>query len=104
MSNISKVQRNVGLTKADDDVIECVRVNGQLVDLRTVSPVLRAQYHAVSKRVARHEAAKAELNAIGQQILGEQAIKRAVTQCVSGDHAVANRLMKGANALIGRDN
>jgi hypothetical protein len=73
-------------------VIECVSINGTLVDLRNVSPVLRAHYHAVSRRVARHESAKAELQGIGQQILAEQAIKAAPR--AQGDHAVMRALMK----------
>jgi hypothetical protein len=86
-NNISKVRANGGLTKTAEDVIECVRIRGTVVDLRNVSPVLRAHYKAACRRVARHEAAKADLNALGQQILAEQSMK--IAPRLSGHDAVA---------------
>jgi hypothetical protein len=76
MSKISKVERNNGLTKADDDgVVECVSIRGTVIDLRRVSPNLRDRYRAASKRVGYHEDARDELNRVGEAILAEQAIK-----------------------------
>jgi hypothetical protein len=101
--SISKVQRNHGLTKAGDDgVIEMVSIRGHLVDLRNVSPGLRAQYHLASRRVGKHEAARAQLNAVGEEILKEQLpnlVNKAFASAhkqsqLRGDHAVASRLMK----------
>ncbi len=92
MSKIEKVATAKGLTKVDSDdgVIECVSIGGKLVDLRTVSPTLRREYHAAGRRVARGEAARSELNSICQAILGEQAVKAA--PAIRGDHAVLAKL------------
>jgi hypothetical protein len=106
MSNISKVTRSNGLAKTGDDVIECISIGGILIDLRNVSPELRRAYHSASKRVGNHEAARAHLNAVGQAILAEQAPNLATKAFatahkqsrVSGDHAVASRLMKCASS------
>jgi hypothetical protein len=90
MARISTLAMNGGLRKTDDDVIECVSIHGTLVDLRNVSPILRDQWRAASRRVGKAEQAKSELQRVGQAILAEQAIKSApVTR---GDHAVMAKL------------
>jgi hypothetical protein len=91
-SNIAKVQRNSGLKKTDDDVIECASIHGVLVDLRTVSPTLRDQWRAAQRRVGKAEQAKAELDRVGETILQEQLIKHALATPIRGNHAVAKRL------------
>ena len=39
----------------DDDVIECISINGVMIDLRDVSHSLRQQYHAASRKVGRSD-------------------------------------------------
>jgi hypothetical protein len=75
------------ISKVRDDVIECVSIGGTLIDLRTVSPALRARYHAVSRRVGHYEAAKADLKDVGKEIIAEQAVKVAPRK--SGRDAVS---------------
>jgi hypothetical protein len=105
MTKFNKLTAKKGLAKDantnDPDIIECVSIRGHLVDLRNVSPGLRAQYRAASRRVGKHEAARAQLNAIGEEILKEQmpnlatkAFAAAHKQSrVRGDHAVMAKLM-----------
>ena len=105
MSNISKLAANRDLAKADPnvndpDVIECISVNGIVIDLRDVSHDLRRQYHAASRRVGRHDKARDELQRVGERILESQlpdlatkAFKAAVTTTrVSGKQAVEKLL------------
>jgi len=89
MSNINKLAANGGLAK-DDSVVECVSIRGTIIDLRNVSPLLRSQYRAASRRVGRHEKARDELNRVGEAILAEQAIK--VAPRFSGHDAMAKIL------------
>lgn len=81
----------------DRDVRECISVNGVVIDLGDVSHNLRSQYHSVSRRLGMHAEAQDELKEIGERILAEvfpkMAMKAAVRSKVSGDHAVASRLM-----------
>jgi hypothetical protein len=77
------------------DLTEIVQIGNHLVDLSTVSPELRSQYHRASQRVSRHQGAQAAMASVCQAILDEQAtmaIKAA--KPVRGDHAVAATLMK----------
>ncbi len=90
MTKIAKLTKPNFKKDLAADVVEMVSVGGKLVDLRTISPNLRREYHAASRRVARGEAARTELNAIGQAILGEQAVKAA--PAIRGDHAVMAKL------------
>jgi len=86
----------------DNDVVECVSINGTLIDLRDVSHDLRRQYHAASRKVGRHDRARDELRQVGEAILAEQAPNLATKAFaaahkqsrVRGDHAVLDKLMK----------
>jgi hypothetical protein len=100
MSKISKVMVNDRLAKADQnvndpDVIECISVNGVIIDLRDVSHSLRREYHAASRRVGRHDKARDELQRVGERILAEQlpnlALKYASPR-FSGKHAAGKLL------------
>jgi hypothetical protein len=77
------------------DVTEIVQIGNHLVDLSTVSPELRSQYHRASQRVSRHQGAQAAMASVCQAILDEQATQ-AIKACkpIRGDHAVAAALMK----------
>ena len=57
----------------DDDVIECISINGVMIDLRDVSHSLRQQYHAASRKVGRSDRARDHLKAVCERILAEQA-------------------------------
>jgi hypothetical protein len=101
MTNFNKLTTKGGLTKDDDnandkDVRAIVVVRGIQISLDEVSPSLRQQWHAASKKANRHASAQAELNAIGEAMLAERlpdlAIKYAVTHGVHGDHAVLKKL------------
>jgi hypothetical protein len=99
MSNISKLAANGGLAKDDNtndpDVIECISVNGIVIDLRDVSHSLRREYHMASCAVGRHDKARDQLRAVGERILAEQLPKLAIKYApkVSGDHAVMAKMM-----------
>lgn len=60
-------------TDNDNDVAEFVSVHGVMIDLRDVSPSLRQQYHAASRKVGRSDRARDHLKAVGEKILAEQA-------------------------------
>ena len=69
----------------DDDVIECISINGVMIDLRDVSHSLRQQYHSASRAVGRSDRARDHLKAVGEKILAEQAPKLA-TKAFTGAH------------------
>jgi hypothetical protein len=99
MTNISKAAAKSDLTKADQnvndpDVIECISVNGIVIDLRDVSHDLRRQYHAASRCVGHHDKARAELQQVGEQILAEQLPRLAIKYAprVTGRDAMAKIL------------
>lgn len=57
----------------DNDVIECISINGTIIDLRDVSHTLRQQYHTASRAVGRSDRARDHLKAVGEKILAERA-------------------------------
>jgi hypothetical protein len=89
------------MSNNDDSVVECISVNGTIIDLRDVSHQLRQRYHAAARGVGRGDKARDELNRVGQAILNEQVpilATKAFTDAhkrsrVSG-HAAMTRLMK----------
>lgn len=64
-------------TSNNNDVIECISINGVMIDLRDVSHTLRQQYHSASRAVGRSDRARDHLKAVGERILAEQAPKLA---------------------------
>jgi hypothetical protein len=103
MSKINKLAANRDLAKDDDntndkDVRAVVVVRGIQIPLDEVSHGLRQQWHAASKKANRHASAQAELNAIGEAMLGERlphlALKYA-TPRFSGHDAMAKILSIG---------
>jgi hypothetical protein len=82
---------------AGDGVQTTVTVNGVAINLDDVSPSLRRQYHETSKSAAKHDDMRAELQAVGEQMLAEvfpkMAMKAATLRPLS-DHAAINDLMK----------
>lgn len=82
----------------DQGVIECVSINGVIINLSDVSPGLQHEYHSASRAVGRHDKAKSQLAAVGEKILAEQMPHLAVKHApaVRGDRAVMARLAKRA--------
>jgi 3-deoxy-D-manno-octulosonate 8-phosphate phosphatase KdsC-like HAD superfamily phosphatase len=77
------------------DISEIVQIGDHLVDLSTVSPELRSQYHRASQRVSRHQGAQAAMASVCQAILDEQATA-AIKACkpIRGDREVFKALAK----------
>jgi hypothetical protein len=85
----------------DDGVVECISINGTIIDLRDVSFPLRAKYHSAARAVGRGDKARDELNRVGQAILNEQvpilaakAFSEAHKRGRVRGHAAIERLMK----------
>jgi len=57
----------------DQDVVECISVNGVIIDLSTVSHNLRTRFHTAARAAGKGDKAREQLKQIGEQILQEQA-------------------------------
>jgi hypothetical protein len=60
-------------TNDDQDVIECISVNGVIIDLSTVSHNLRTRFHTAARASGKGDKAREQMKQIGEAILAEQA-------------------------------
>jgi hypothetical protein len=58
---------------SDDGVVECISVNGVIIDLSTVSHNLRTRFHSAARAAGKGDKARQQLKEIGEQILQERA-------------------------------
>jgi hypothetical protein len=57
---------------SDDGVVECVSVNGVIIDLSTVSHNLRTRFHSAARAAGKGDKARQQMKEIGEAILAEQ--------------------------------
>ncbi len=57
---------------SDDSVVECVSVNGVIIDLSIVSHNLRTRFHSAARAAGKGNKARQQMKEIGEAILAEQ--------------------------------